>query len=219
MKWKVTLYNSGQLIEEILIARDSKEAERGALNRNPGSTVYSTTGYFLDDTSETTPKHNESGSYSSPSSSQSTRISVGGGVGADGIFVLSMIAIAVILFIEFTPYVLMGVLGLLGAWIGKKSGNVLITFVLILGLGGYGFYLGSGLSEEINDNGEDLDRPAGTEVNRGKSGVYFKDELDKQTPSLFESSELTKEEKDCLIWRNAFPAHAAKLKQGEVCYK
>lgn len=46
MKVKVTLYNAGICYDEIVIAKDYKEARQIALARNPASTVVSVTAVF-----------------------------------------------------------------------------------------------------------------------------------------------------------------------------
>ena len=46
MKVKVTLYISGKLLDEIVIARDYQDAKEIALARNPTATVVSVTAVF-----------------------------------------------------------------------------------------------------------------------------------------------------------------------------
>jgi len=46
MKCKVELYKAGTVFEEIVIARDYKDAKQTALARNPGATVMGVTAIF-----------------------------------------------------------------------------------------------------------------------------------------------------------------------------
>ena len=44
MKWKVTLYVSGKIFDEFVVARDFDSARQTALARNPTATIVSVTG-------------------------------------------------------------------------------------------------------------------------------------------------------------------------------
>ena len=46
MKCKVELYKAGTVFEEIVVARDYKDARQTALARNPGATVMGVTAVF-----------------------------------------------------------------------------------------------------------------------------------------------------------------------------
>ena len=224
MKYKVTLYNSGQLIEEILTARDSKEAERGALNRNPGSTVYSTTGYFHDDDTRRSSYSSSSSSNNSSSGGSSRRESSGDGISASALIGLLLIVGAFWVFITYTPFVVMGVLGAVGAWIGSKFENKFVALILTVVLGGLGFYLGTDWANQVEsriDESERVEEAKSVPDGNSTSNSTLLRDSKKNTPApqIIKPRELTKKEKDCQIWRNAFPDAAAKLKQGDSCYE
>jgi hypothetical protein len=46
MKCKVELYKAGTVFEEIVVARDYKDARETALVRNPGATIMGVTAVF-----------------------------------------------------------------------------------------------------------------------------------------------------------------------------
>ena len=67
-----------------------------------------------------------------------------------GVIVLTVIAFAIWLFVEYTPFVVMGVLGLVGVWIGKKFESMRLAVILAIALGAVGFYLGTDWSVETD---------------------------------------------------------------------
>ena len=71
-------------------------------------------------------------------------------IGVGGVIVLTVIAFAIWLFVEYTPFVVMGVLGLVGVWIGKKFESMRLAVILAIALGAVGFYLGTDWSVEID---------------------------------------------------------------------
>ena len=71
-------------------------------------------------------------------------------IGVGGVIVLTIIAFTIWLFVEYTPFVVMGVLGLVGVWIGKKFESMSLAFILAIALGAVGFYLGTDWSVETD---------------------------------------------------------------------
>ena len=91
------------------------------------------------------------GSYqSNPGSGGGGSSSSGDSIGVGGILVLVVVLFAIWLFVEYTSLVLMGVLGLAGAWIGQKFESKTVAFILAIALGAFGFYLGTDWSYEVD---------------------------------------------------------------------
>ena len=92
-----------------------------------------------------TPSSNSSGSFSGVGDGSSS------GIGPGGILALVVIGCAIWVFVEYTPYVVMGVLGATGVWIGGKIGNKIMALILTFALGAFGFYLGTDWSNQFNN--------------------------------------------------------------------
>lgn len=134
---------------------------------------------------------------------------------------------------EYTKFVVMLVFGLAGFWIGKKFNNIPILIALTIGLAAFGYNLGVGWHESIKNTINELSAPL-EQDSAPESQKYLTPSPQTNTPipqnnapSQFRirelpkasSEQLSKEEKNCEIWRNTYPEIASKLQPDEKCYK
>ena len=118
-----------------------------------------------------------------------------------------------------------------------------IELLVGIGFSLIGFYLGSTLIGPQFHSEIQLDSPQ-REVTQSESKPYLEESfLDRETHNSVEKSQaadvkplqdkdlpatpsspvneftsLSQEEKNCVIWKNAYPEAAYKLKQGDACY-
>lgn len=70
----------------------------------------------------------------------------------EGVFGLAILVGLVWALVTFLPFVLMGVGGSFGAWIGNKTGKVSLAIILSLLAGGFGYYQGDKWQQEMNSD-------------------------------------------------------------------
>jgi hypothetical protein len=68
----------------------------------------------------------------------------------EGLFGLALIVGAIWALMTFLPWVLMGIGGSFGAWVGNKTGKVSLAIILSLLAGGFGYYQGDKWQQEMN---------------------------------------------------------------------
>ena len=209
MDCKVTLFKSGQVFDETMVASDYEDARRVALSRNPGATIVHVTATSPNSEPYFQQVDDFSGQSSFAGSSEE-------GIGFGSIFALLIVCGAFVIFALYMPVVVMVVFGIFGYWFGKKFGNILFTLLLVFGLSFCGFNLGTDWSNQINGSTPDFTDAEGVKTPQ-------KDPLfDQSQPvdSAFEDPYRrdTIELDNCAIWRRTFPTAASRLKPGDTCY-
>jgi hypothetical protein len=167
--------------------------------------------------------------------------STGSGSKSSGLSTSNVIAILFLLggswlLITYTSLVVMSVLGILGAWVGSKTKNGLIAIALTVGLGAWGFHLGTGWHADLKTDSEATDEIV-TQVKERNTKLNSVEQIDNTNegqsftaPELNkinvqseqnesnQFSRISKKEADCLVWKQKYPAAAAKLKPDDACY-
>jgi hypothetical protein len=68
----------------------------------------------------------------------------------EGVFGLAILVGLVWALVTFLPWVLVGIGGSFGAWVGNKTGKVSLAIILSLLAGGFGYYQGDKWQQEMN---------------------------------------------------------------------
>ena len=146
MRCKVQLYVAGKTFYEYMEAVDYSHARQIALARNPGATVIGCNADYSSD-------NNSGGGFFSSSSSSSTSSgsssSEGGNI--EGFFGLALLVGMVWAAFTFLPWLVMGLGGMIGAWIGKQTGRTSLVILLALLAGGAGYYQGDKWHGELTE--------------------------------------------------------------------
>ena len=147
MRCKVQLYVAGKTFYEYMEANGYDDARRIALARNPTATVISCNADYSSD-------NNSGGGFFSSSSSSSTTTSSSSssdGGNIEGFFGLALLVGMVWAAFTFLPWLVMGLGGIIGAWIGKQTGRTSLVILLALLAGGAGYYQGDKWHGELTE--------------------------------------------------------------------
>ena len=147
MRMKVQLYVAGKTFYEYMEAVDYSHARQIALARNPGATVIGCNADYNSD-------NNSGGGFFSSSSSSSTTTSSSSssdGGNIEGFFGLALLVGMVWAAFTFLPWLVMGLGGMIGAWIGKQTGRTSLVILLALLAGGAGYYQGDKWHGELTE--------------------------------------------------------------------
>lgn len=143
MRCKVEMHVNGNRFTEYMEANGYEDAKRTALARNPTAKVVSCN---LDN-----PTYSTSSSSSGSSSSTSSGSSSSDGGNIEGFFGLALLVGMVWAAFTFLPWLVMGLGGMIGAWIGKQTGRTSLVILLALLAGGAGYYQGDKWHGELTE--------------------------------------------------------------------
>ena len=143
MRCKVEMHVNGNRFTEYMEANGYEDAKRTALARNPTAKVVSCN---LDN-----PVYSTSSSSSGSSSSTSSGSSSSDGGNIEGFFGLALLVGMVWAAFTFLPWLVMGLGGMIGAWVGKQTGRTSLVILLALLAGGAGYYQGDKWHGELTE--------------------------------------------------------------------